>query len=354
MSAGWQLERLYSALTLQLGTLAPALIHIAALIPNRLATSWHKLPSYSGNSACLPYVKQDGRPKQGNFTEVSRMKHLNLAPLLLATFCSFSVAAQQPDAPQPQPNAQPAPTAAQAAPTTQPAPAEPEALALSPVTGELTSKLDSKTAKAGDKIELKTTEKATMADGTVIPKGTKIVGHVTEAQAYKANSDNGRLTLQFDQAEIKNGQNMPIKSAIQTITPAGSSAVDASAAMPNSGSSAPQTSSGSAPNGMASPGTGAAAAGGARSATENSNPGVSPGTDAASGPAPGTTVARNGNVIVKTTAVPGVLVASSVSGQPFSNASGALLSARQDVHLDGGTKVTLAMAASPGTSAAPR
>jgi hypothetical protein len=289
------------------------------------------------------------------------MKHLSLAPIVLATFCTFSVAAQQPDAPQPQqqPSAQPAPTAqpSQAA-TAQPAsaqPAEPEALALSPVTGELTSKLDSKTAKAGDKVELKTTEKATMADGTVIPKGTKIMGHVTEAQAYVANTDNGRLTLQFDQAEIKSGQSMPIKSAIQTISPAGSSAVDASAGMPNSSGSSPQA-SGAAPNGTASQGTGAAAAAGARSATENSNPGGSSAADATSSPAPGTTVARNGNVVIKTTAVPGVLVASSATGQPFSNASGALLSARQDVHLDGGTKVVLAMASStsPGTGAAQR
>ena len=284
------------------------------------------------------------------------MKHLSLAPLVLATLCTISVAAQQPDAPQPQqqPSTQQTPPAQpdQAAPAQ---PAQPEALALSPVTGELTSKLDSKTAKAGDKIELKTTEKATMADGTVIPKGSKIMGHVTEAQAYKANSDNGRLTLQFDQAEIKSGQSMPIKSALQTVTPAGgSSAADASAAMPNSSNSAPQTSSGSAPNGMASPGTPAATAAGSRAATDNSTPGASPGTDAAGGPAPGTTVARNGNVVIKTTAVPGVLVASSTSGQPFSNASGALLSARQDVHLDGGTKMVLAMATSPGTGAAQR
>jgi hypothetical protein len=278
------------------------------------------------------------------------MKHLSLVPIILATCCTFSLAAQQPDAPQPQPqpNAQPAPTIqpSQAAPAQH---AEPEALALSPVTGELTSKLDSKTAKAGDKIELKTTEKATMADGTVIPKGSKIMGHVTEAQAYVANTDNGRLTLQFDQAEIKSGQSMPIKSAIQTINPAGSDA--ASSAMPMGGGSAPQASSGAAPNGTANPGTGAATAAGARSATENSNHGVSPATDSASGPAPGTTVARNGNVVIKTTAVPGVLVASSATGQPFSNASGALLSARQDVHLDGGTKMVLAMAAStsPGT-----
>ena len=281
------------------------------------------------------------------------MKHLRFAPIVLAALCIYPVAAQQPEAPQPQPSAQPAPAAppSQAAPAQ---PAEPAGLALSPVTAELTSKLDSKTAKAGDSVVLKTTEKATMADGTIIPKGSKITGHVTEAQAYVASSDNGRVTLQFDQAEIKNGQNMPIKSAIQTVTPAGTDADASASGLPSGGVVTPSTSSGSAPNGTASPGTGAATAAGTRSAVDNSNPSANAASGANSAPAPGTTVARNGNVVIKTTAVPGVLIASSVNGQPFSNASGALLSARQDVHLDGGTKVVLAMATSPASGSAQR
>ena len=277
------------------------------------------------------------------------MKHLRFAPIALATLCTFSVAAQQPDAPQPPQQAQPA-QPNQAAPAQ---PAAPAALALSPVTAELTSKLDSKTAKAGDSVVLKTTEKATMADGTVLPKGTKIVGHVTEAQAYVSKSDNGRVTVQFDQAQIKEGQDMPIKSAIQTVTPPGS-ATDAAAAMPMNGGSSPQPSSGAASNGTANSGTGSAAAGGARSATNNASPGMSASSNGTSGPVPGTTVARNGNVVIKTTAVPGVLIASSVDGQPFSNASGALLSAQQDVHLDGGTKMVLAMATAPVAGSAQR
>ncbi len=280
------------------------------------------------------------------------MKLINTTPpifstLALAALCTVPIAAQQSGTLQQQSQQQQRSTAPPAAS------AQPEALALSPVTAELTSKLDSKTAKAGDAVELKTTEKATMADGTVLPKGTKIMGHVTEAQPYISNTDNGRLTLQFDQAEVKNGQNMPIRSALETVTPAMSD-TDASSAMPMSSPSAPSNPNGAAPNGTASPGTPAATAAGARSASDNTNPGVSPATGATSGPAPGTTVAKNGNVVIKTTAVPGVLVASSVNGQPFSNASGALLSARQDVHLDGGTRIVLAMAASPGTGPAQR
>src|ERR1700683_4384369 len=55
---------------------------------------------------------------------------------------------------------------------------------MSPVTGELDGKLDSKTAKVGDRVVLKTLDKVQASDGTVIPRGSRLVGHVTEVQAY--------------------------------------------------------------------------------------------------------------------------------------------------------------------------
>ena len=63
--------------------------------------------------------------------------------------------------------------------------------------------------------------------------------------------------------------------------------------------------------------------------------------------APGSIVARNGNVAIRTTSVPGVLLANDIHGLPFSNASGLLLGARQDVHLDGGTRLVLGVAMAP-------
>jgi hypothetical protein len=67
-------------------------------------------------------------------------------------------------------------------------------------------------------------------------------------------------------------------------------------------------------------------------------------------PAPGTIVAQKGNIAIRSTSIPGVLLASNVQGLPFSNASGVLLGARRDVHLDGGTHIVLAVASrqSPG------
>ena len=77
-------------------------------------------------------------------------------------------------------------------------------------------------------------------------------------------------------------------------------------------------------------------------ATDPSTNGPAPGN-----PAPGSIVARNGNVAIRTTSIPGLLLANDIHGLPFSNASGMLLGARRDVHLDGGTRLVLAVAMAP-------
>jgi hypothetical protein len=58
-------------------------------------------------------------------------------------------------------------------------------------------------------------------------------------------------------------------------------------------------------------------------------------------------IATKGNIAIRTTSIPGVLLVGSINGQPFSNAAGALLGAKQDVHLDGGTVMVVAIATAP-------
>ena len=69
-------------------------------------------------------------------------------------------------------------------------------------------------------------------------------------------------------------------------------------------------------------------------------------------PAPGSIVARNGNVAIRATSIPGVLLANDINGLPFTNASGMLLGARRDIHLDGGTQMVVAVAAAPAGAGA--
>ena len=269
------------------------------------------------------------------------MNRTSLLFASLTALSSLSLAGQQPAAPS---TASGTETAVPVASTANSPEAENNQ--LRPVNGELVGKLDSKSAKTGDSVVIKTTQEATTASGTVIPKGSKIVGHVTDVQAHEKGNDNGKVTIQFDQAQLKDGQNLAIKSVIQSVgspQPQGvAGQVDAfgtgaPGAMGGPGAGAPATATGNMSAGAQS--NTAQAQGPPQGSTAAVTPGAAP-----SGPQPaGTVISQQGNVAIRTTDVPGVLLASNTNGQPFSNASGALLGARQNVKLDGGTKMVLAV-----------
>lgn len=96
------------------------------------------------------------------------------------------------------------------------------------INAELTAPVDSKKAKPGDTVNARTIE-ATKADGkTVIPKGAKLVGHVTQASARAKGDSESALGIVFDKAILKNGQEVPLNVAIQALA-SGQSAATANA-----------------------------------------------------------------------------------------------------------------------------
>src|SRR5690242_287338 len=113
----------------------------------------------------------------------------------LFALASFPLLAQQPP-----PAQQPAQQPSSANPTPQSRPAasaEAATAEMSPVSGELVSKLDSKTAKTGDSVVVQTKSSAKTADGTAIPKGSKLVGRVLAVHA-SAPGENSQMVLLFD------------------------------------------------------------------------------------------------------------------------------------------------------------
>jgi hypothetical protein len=267
------------------------------------------------------------------------MKRSTTLVTTLFALASFPLLAQQPP-----PDTQPTRPAAQQPSGTEPAsPTSPAAsqqappIEMSSVNGELVSKLDSKTAKTGDSVVVQTKSSVKTADGTEIPKGSKLVGHVLGAKPSAAG-ENSQVALQFDHIELKGGQSVPIHSQIQSIAPAGgaASASEPSAMSgPPAGGSSNPSASGSNPGSMAS---GAPQSTGAGSAAAAGN----------GAPAAGTVVARTGNIAIATTSVPGVLLANNAPGQQdprMAQASSILLGAKQDIQLDGGTKMVLGVAA---------
>jgi hypothetical protein len=216
---------------------------------------------------------------------------------------------------------------------------------MSPVNGELMSKLDSKTAKTGDPVVVQTKTSVKTADGTEIPKGSKLVGHVMAARA-SAPGENSQVALQFDHVELKGGQSVPVHSRIESISPAGSAASTSDSATAGGTTSAPPASGSSNPNASGANGTGRAS--GAQPNTAGDAGAASAGNGT---PAPGTVVGRSGNIAIRTTSIPGVLVANNAPGQQdprMGTSSGILLGAKQDIELDGGTQLVVGVSPAGG------
>jgi hypothetical protein len=91
------------------------------------------------------------------------------------------------------------------------------------LSGELQSAVDVRRAKVGDQVLLKTTQAIKSQGHTVVPKGSRLVGHVTEvAQRGKGNGES-RIGILFDRLE-QGSLDVPIAAAISSITSGSASA----------------------------------------------------------------------------------------------------------------------------------
>jgi hypothetical protein len=271
------------------------------------------------------------------------MKRSTTLVTTLFVLASFSLVAQEPpSASQPnRPATQQNPSDTEpASPNSPSASREAPAIEMSPVNAELVSKLDSKTAKSGDSVVVQTKASVKTADGTEIPKGSKLVGHVLGAKPSGAG-ENSQVVLQFDHFELKGGQNLAVHSQIRSIAPAG----DAATTSRSGAVSAPPAGSSSSPSASGTSGD-------SRGSGSGKGTGGDPGAAAGNGaPAAGTVVARIGQIAIATTSVPGVLLANNAPGQQdprMAQASSILLGAKQDIQLDGGTQMVVGVAPAGG------
>jgi hypothetical protein len=250
---------------------------------------------------------------------------------------------------------------------------------MSPVTGELDGKLDSKTAKVGDRVVLKTLDKVQASDGTVIPRGSRLVGHVTEVQAYDPAIGLARIAIAFDHAELKNGQSIAIYTLIGGVVPSGGAIVnqqsredDGSGGMmgmpvpagavanggrmgPGYGDIAPGNGPGLATSQIDRASDTAVAERKRDEANQASNSGSSSGSTPGSitGPITGSTVNTTGGglntptgahavaaarAVPHRTQIPGVLLAGN------SSSSGVLLSLIRNIQFESGTEIQLGVA----------
>jgi hypothetical protein len=124
---------------------------------------------------------------------------------------------------QQQPEPQAAPPATQAPASAQPSANQGQAAASrriapgSVIPVQLTKTIDAKKAKPGDEVVAKVTmDLKTNSGEIVVPKDTKVVGHVTEAQARSKEQKESQVTIAFDHAVVK-GADMTLPMSIQAV-----------------------------------------------------------------------------------------------------------------------------------------
>jgi hypothetical protein len=139
---------------------------------------------------------------------------------------------------------------ASAAATSQAAPQEEPMLAPGTVVGaELSKGIDAKKAKVGQEVVAKSLIDLRDPNGNiVIPRGAKLVGHVTQVKAASKQDPQSSLGLLFDKAQPKHGQEVGMHAAIQALTGPPPSPVTPA-------ESGPPSASAGGPMGGAQPGT---------------------------------------------------------------------------------------------------
>ena len=82
---------------------------------------------------------------------------------------------------------------------------------------ELDSTIDSKKAKSGDAVAAHTTREIKYKGKVILPRNTKLAGHVIQASARSKGDSDSTLAIQFDKALAKKGPEMPLKVVLQAI-----------------------------------------------------------------------------------------------------------------------------------------
>jgi len=84
---------------------------------------------------------------------------------------------------------------------------------------ELTKPIDAGKAKPGDEVTAKLTQDFKSDGKVVFHKGSKLVGHVTEAQSHTKSHGESRLGVVFDKVQPKGGEEASINAVVQALAP---------------------------------------------------------------------------------------------------------------------------------------
>jgi len=208
------------------------------------------------------------------------------------------------------------------------------------ISGQLQSTLDTKNAKVGDQVVLKATNAVKQNGQTVVEKGSRLIGHVTEVQQRAKNGAGSRVGVVFDRLQ-QGGNSVPISAVITSVFQA-QSAAGASVSdddMMAMGSTSTQTMT------TRSSGGGGGLLGGVVNSTTQTVSGV---TNTAGQTVNGVTNTAGQTVGSTTRSVGGTLRGLQISQSTDASASGGsvLSLSNGDLRLEKGTTVNLAVSGS--------
>lgn len=76
--------------------------------------------------------------------------------------------------------------------------------------------IDAKKAKAGDVVTAKVSSAVQLSDGTKVPAGSILEGHIDSVTPSEKKSDS-TLTVTFDKLQIKNGNELAVKATLGSV-----------------------------------------------------------------------------------------------------------------------------------------
>ncbi|HXE75008.1 MAG TPA: hypothetical protein VNN18_05125 [Candidatus Xenobia bacterium] len=226
------------------------------------------------------------------------------------------------------------------------------------INAELVTALDTRTAKVGDEVVAKATKDVKQSGRTVIHKGDRLLGRVTEVQSAASAEVGSRLAVAFDRlvhGETTTQLNAVIRSIISTPR---QERAERERMMRDEPMVAPQpTPARSAPSG--SPSAGGGLVGGATSTVGSVVGGATSTVGSTVGGAANTTVGAAGGTVDATThstlgtatgadlstPINAIRIQSNAQGESQSGLASALSTRRGDLRLESGTRLQLQVAA---------
>ncbi|HEV2617906.1 MAG TPA: hypothetical protein VGU63_15000 [Candidatus Acidoferrales bacterium] len=219
---------------------------------------------------------------------------------------------------------------------------------------ELLTTVDAHKCRPGQRVEARTTQDVKQDGHVVLRKGTKLVGHVTEAQAKTKENSESSVGIVFDQAVMKKGQEIPFHATIQALAAAqanSAASLDNDMMQP----AAPPMSSGGGAMGGGAMGSGAVGAAGSAvgsaAGSTRSMAGTVPQTASGTlGTASTTAASAGGNLrglnaagqlTSASTGVIGMNDLNLTSAAANSTEGSVITSAKRNVHLSSGTQMLL-------------